>query len=260
MTAADIFRIMSTVTITQVICDLLARRLVFSKSRYSHSLQTLERARGRRDKVLSTTTSEPPTSRTSAKAIEKHNKKIQRVEDDFAEAAAKVSKFHTTPNILTSVVFLILYRVLSADYKGKVVAVLPFQPWSLVRRLTMRNVVLRDGFDIVAAMAFQRAAAMAGSSGGEDEGAGGPLLDGEGSGGVSRVFDSTQGCGFLFVYLLSNLTVKFLVHKLLGCKPPEGADKGVLNLMDDPQGKKILATLGMDDEELKEVKRSFGSS
>jgi len=124
----------------------------------------------------------------------------------------------------------------------------------------MRNVVLRDGFDIVAAMAFQRAAMMADSSDGvgEDDGAGGGLLDEEGAGAMPRVFDSTQGCGFLFLYILSNMTVKFLVHKLLGCKPPEGADKGVLNLMDDPQGKKILASLGMDDEELKEVKSAFG--
>jgi len=75
---------------------------------------------------------------------------------------------------------------------------------------------------------------------------------------VPRVFCATQGCGFLFLYILSNMSVKFLVHKLLGRKPPDGADKGVLNLMDDPQGKKILHSLGMDAEELKEVKSTFG--
>jgi len=124
------------------------------------------------------------------------------------------------------------------------VAILPFQPWGLVKRLTLRGLTLDGKFDVVNTLM-------------------GGLVERVGAGSninlsVPRVFCVTQGCGFLFLYILSNMSVKFLVHKLLGRKPPDGADKGVLNLMDDPQGKKILHSLGMDADELKEVKTSFG--
>ena len=67
--------------------------------------------------------------------------------------------------------------------------------------------------------------------------------------------DVNQACGFLFVYIMSNLSVKFVVHKILGQKPPEGADKGLLNMFDDPRSQKMLESFGVDKEELQEMKK-----
>lgn len=224
MTASDIFRVMSTVAITQATCDILAERFVYSKEKYKHAVQSFKRAQTKRDKILSSS-----PSGTSAKSAEKHTKKCQRAEDEYSEAASNVAKMHTTPGLLTSVVFIIVLRILSMEYSGKIIAILPFEPWSLLRRLTSRGL----NFDPNSALLQN----IAKSS--------------------SRVFSSTQGCSFLFIYILSQLSVKFIVHQFLGRNPPAGADKGVLNLMDDPKSKRVLNTLGMDENDIKEVKNTF---
>jgi hypothetical protein len=240
MTASDIIRIVSTVAMTQVVCDVLANRYVYSKEKYADALERMERNRIKRDKVLasvqeSTINDSNATnakgnkklSGSAAKALEKQAKKVERAEDDFNTAASNVARLHTTPNILTAVVFIILYRVLSFEFKGKVVAVLPFHPWKLVRRLSQRG--LKFSTELVEIS---------------------PVV-GMGNG---RVTDMNQVCGFLFIYLMANLSVKFVVNKLLGRKPPVGADKGILSMVDDPRSVKILETLGVDKEELQEMK------
>ena len=225
MTVSDIVRIMSTVAVTQCICDILSQRFIFSKEAYKRSVSSLERARAKRDKIVASASEKPPVG---AKAIEKNAKKIQRAQDEFAEAAADVAKRHTAPNLFTSMVFLILYRVLSLEYSGKVIAVLPFQPWSLIRRLSMRGISIAPAFKMEVNSA---------------------------DGIVSRVSDPSQACAFMFIYVLSNLSAKFIVHKLIGRKPPSGADKGLSTMLDDPRNQKFLQGMGVDTEELKEVKK-----
>mmetsp|Transcript_170 Transcript_170/g.249 ORF Transcript_170/g.249 Transcript_170/m.249 type:complete len:228 (-) Transcript_170:324-1007(-) len=227
MTASDIFRIVYTVAITQAVCDILTKRFVYSKEPYQRSLSTLERARIRRDKAVASVTN---VGATTARAAEKNAKKVQRAQDEFAEACADVARRHTGPSLLCSIVFVILYRVLSLEYSGKVVAVLPFQPWSIIQKFSMRGISFDPGFEF-------------------------PSEDANGF--LPRVHDPSQGCSFLFIYVMSTLSVKYFVNKILGEKPPSGADKGILNLLDDPRSQRMLEGLGLDTEDLNAAKKLF---
>jgi len=227
MTASDIVRIISTVGVIQGICDIMAQKFVFTKQPYLKSIATLERSRTKRDKTLSATSNE----KISAKSAEKNAKKIQRAQDEYAEACADVAKRHTFPGLATSIVFVILYRILSMEYSGKIIAVLPFQPWSLVRRFTLRGIVIDPAIFTV------------------------PPLAADGT--IPRVSNSTQACAFLFVYILSTLSVKYAVHKLVGKTAPTGADKGISTMLDDPKSQKFLRGLGVDTMELNEAKKMW---
>lgn len=226
MTVHDILRIAATVTVTQVTTDFLARRFVFNQESYQRALSTFERAKLKRDKTLATT---PPqatatssaVSKTSAKALEKNAKKIQRVQNDFSDAAAAVAQKHTPSSFLTSILFLILYRVLSTEYSGKVVAVLPFEPWRIVRRITIK------GLDISA-----------------DDLA------------SSDYTDLNRSCSFLFVYMLCTLSLKFVTHKICAVHPPKGADKGVSTFLDTAKSQRLLKSFGVDTEEFNEVRKA----
>lgn len=59
-------------------------QFVFTKQPYLKSIATLERSRTKRDKTLSATSNE----KISAKSAEKNAKKIQRAQDEYAEACA----------------------------------------------------------------------------------------------------------------------------------------------------------------------------
>ncbi len=221
MTTSDILYIISTVAVTQAVCDLLANKFVFSSEVYHDRLSSLERARIKRNKAISS----PAPNSTSAKAIDKHNRKIKMAEDDYAMAASALSQKHIGPNMASSLVFIMLYRILSFEYSGTVIAVLPYEPWGILRKLSMRGISFEDGYELQSAV------------------------------NVERIQGVNQACGFLFIYLLCTMSVKFLVHNVLGTKPPKGADKGFMNLLDDPRGQKVLQGLGVDTEEINEMRK-----
>lgn len=52
MTVSDIGKIVSAVTATQLVADLLSRRYIFQSERYKRQVTSLERAKGRRDKTV----------------------------------------------------------------------------------------------------------------------------------------------------------------------------------------------------------------
>ena len=238
MTASDIFHVISIVAITQALCDLAARKLIFSQESYKRSVSAFERAKWKYDRAMATAAEQQKqkqqqqqqqqsstkkgqtTSSTSMKNAEKNAKKLKRIEDDYNESIAEITKRHSPSAVFTSIVFIILYRVLSLEYEGKIVAVLPFQPWSLVRRMSLRSLDIAD----FAALS-------------ED----------------SKVQHAHQACAFFFVYVLSTMSVKFIVNKLVGVQPPQGADKGFGALLDDPSSQKILKTMGVDTNELKQT-------
>jgi hypothetical protein len=53
------------------------------------------------------------------------------------------------------------------------------------------------------------------------------------------------------------MSVKFLVNLLLGTKKPIGTEKSLLDIVDDPRGKKILEELGVDTEEIRELRKNL---
>lgn len=227
MTVSDILYIVSTVAITQAICDVIANKLVYSTDDYVDAVSTLERMRVKRDKVLAQPAPQAPDlqHKTNTKSIEKYKKRLKAVEDDYAAASGHVSRKHIAPRIYTSIVFFLLYRILSAEYNGKIVALLPFEPWGLIRRFSMRGITFEQGFIMETTS--------------------------------NRVESSHQACNFLFVYILCNMSVKFIVNLVLGTTKTSGTGGSLLDILDDPRGKKILDAWGLDVEEVREWRKNL---
>eukprot|EP00566_Odontella_aurita_P022282 CAMPEP_0113553844 /NCGR_PEP_ID=MMETSP0015_2-20120614/15830_1 /TAXON_ID=2838 /ORGANISM="Odontella" /LENGTH=232 /DNA_ID=CAMNT_0000454941 /DNA_START=20 /DNA_END=718 /DNA_ORIENTATION=- /assembly_acc=CAM_ASM_000160 len=232
MTASEILRIAATVAVVQAICDILSRRFVYSQEPYKRACAAFERATNKRDKIVAAAKSSVdgrPKKGVSTNQ-EKNAKKIQRAEDDCSESAAEVARRHTQPGFFSSLVFIILYRILSTEHSGKVIAVLPFQPWGLIRRMSMRGINIdTDALELPSAAA----------------------------GIVTKVSHHSQACSFAFVYILCTLSVKFLINKLIGAHPPKGADGGMGTILDAPKSQRMLKNLGVDTEELKEARKAF---
>ena len=191
MTCSDISTIFITVAITQLLCDLLARHFIFSSESYVRAKARLERLEVQCDKLTSTS-----------------SKKGQRLIVDRTEARSQLAKKHTAPQIGTSLVFVVLYRILAAEHAGNVMGVMPFLPLSFLQRLTARGIDFGDQHP------------------------------------------AGQGCAFVFLYILSTLTVKFYVHQAMSIHPPKGADGGLLTMMEDSNSQRLLKAWGLDNETL----------
>lgn len=226
---------MFLVAVTQLACDTLAKKTVYSKEPYKRAVSAFLRAKAKRDKIVNPDTSNDnnnnakQSSGKSAQAEAKAAKKLQRAEDDMKEAAASVATRHTSPGFFSSIAFIILYRILSIEYAGKVVAVLPFQPWGLLKRMTMKGLHFSSDQD-----AMEK------------------VLSGS-----AKVSHPSQACSFIFIYILCTVSVKFFMNKFVGVQPPKGADKGVSTLLDAPKSQRALQSLGVDTDELNEVRKAF---
>lgn len=227
MPVSDIIYIISTVAVVQGICDTAANRFIFSSEAYKDRVSALGRAKAKRDKIIAQAAQNPinVNSNSSAKAKDKQMKKIQRAEDDYRVAISNVTQKHVVPNILTSMVFFMLYKILNVEYQGKVVAMLPFTPIKFLQRFTMRGLEFNPDFD------FQ--------------------------GSTQRVQNMEQACGFLVVYMLCTMSVKFIVKQVVGSKPPSDADKGFFAMLDDPRGQRFLSQLGVDVDEFNEIRKTM---
>jgi hypothetical protein len=208
MTASEILNIVVTVAISQLVIDLLANHFIFKGKNYIRSVELLERARWNLEKAEA----------DAAKNPSKHAKRLLRAKDEFSGACANVASRHNGPGMFGSIYFLILLRILGAEYKGKLMAVIPFVPLKFIQRVTTRGL---DWSKVDTVASFE---------------------------GISIGYQ--QGASFLFVYMLSALSVKHFVHLLVGIQPPSGADRGVMAFLDSPQGKRIARSLGVDPDEL----------
>mmetsp|Transcript_4423 Transcript_4423/g.8726 ORF Transcript_4423/g.8726 Transcript_4423/m.8726 type:complete len:188 (-) Transcript_4423:1574-2137(-) len=70
---------------------------------------------------------------------ERHAKKIQKLEADFKEAMAKMNGMKLVVNITIGLLYMLAYRVLSMRFHGQVVGTLPFIPFEMMRRMSMRG-------------------------------------------------------------------------------------------------------------------------
>ena len=231
MPCSEILRIVTTIATLQMVCDLLAYWRVYSRAPYQHAVEKLYRFQAKWDQVQqqqqqaaaaaastgimgATSTNKKSTnsnSNSSRKQQEQNAKKLQRAENDYKNALTAVAGRHTLPNMATSVIFLVLMIVLGADFKGRIVALLPFAPFRWLRKMTARNLeFIHDDMD---------AAAAADDGGGDD---------------VKSIM--VQACSFTFIYVLTTTSVKFYVHQLFGYKAPRGADS-LFALADSPLGR-----------------------
>ena len=216
MTAQDIIRVAITVSVTQIVVDLMAIQFVYKKEPYKRAVNALERAQTKYDKLAKET-----ASKTSGKQQDKVKKRMDRAKDDLGEAKSEVAKRHSGPGMASSFLFMLMFRILGAEHSGKVMGVLPFVPWRLLQKVTLRG--LNFGDDLGASV-FKE------------------------STGVDTV---QQACSFVIIYLLCNMGVKFYVHKIVGEAPPSGAEGGLMAVMESPKIAKGLRQLGLDPDDLK---------
>ena len=207
MPTADILNIIATVAVVQLGCDLFAHYFVFAKDPYQRFLGRLSREKHKLTKL--------EQGNPDGKLVsEKQQKKLTKAKEDVAEIVAEISKKHMSTSLFTSIAFLILYRILGTEYYGKVIAILPFVPFRLMRKLTMRGLEMNlDNFE--------------------------PMVG---------IADPNQACSFLFVYMLSTFSVKFFISQAFGTKPPVGAESGLMAVADAPQTQKLLKHFGLDNE------------
>jgi calcium load-activated calcium channel len=206
MTASDISSLLCTVGICQLIADLCANAMVFQKEPYIRACAQLDRAKWKLDKAAA-----------DFAKNQKHAKRHQLAKDEHAEAISNCARRHVGPSLMTSLFFIILLRILGTEHKGEIVAVLPFEPFSMMRRLSQRGLAWQDDATL----------AVEGSE-------------------IQR----SQAASFLFLYFLCGLSVKYFVHQAFGTKPPPGADNGLLSMMESPQNKRLLKSMGIDPDEL----------
>lgn len=207
MTAPEILSIVTTLGISQLAFDLLAKWLVYNKEPYQRACGALERAKWKLSKA-----------EADAKKNEKHAKRLQRAKDEWGEACANVAQRHTAPGMLTSVFFVLLLKILGTEHKGNVMAILPFVSFNLMTKVTGRGL---DWSNV-------------------------PVSALEGT-----EIQTKQATSFLFIYLLCGLSVKFFVNKAVGTQPPEGADKGIMTVMESPKGQRLMKSFGIDPDDLK---------
>jgi uncharacterized membrane protein (DUF106 family) len=219
MPGEDIIRIACTVGVTQVVCDLLARQFLFQKEPYKRALERFERAQSSYDKVA-----KEYEAKKDTKQQEKVKKRLDRAKNELGERKAEVAKTHSGAGIMTSFVFLLLFRILGAEHGGKIMGIIPFVPFGLLRKVTMRG--LDFGGDHSAVVAL--------------------LKDSTG------VNSAEQACSYVIIYLLSNMSVKFFLHKAIGEAPPAGADQGLYSVMESPSIARGLKQMGLDPDELKQ--------
>ena len=67
------------------------------------------------------------------KKSEKHRKKYDRAKADYSTACADVARRHFAPNMLSSIFFIILLRILGTEHKGKVSFVMNKKPHTVTR-------------------------------------------------------------------------------------------------------------------------------
>lgn len=239
MTASEILHIVVTVAAVQLVCDLLAHWRIYSQEPYQRSLDKLSRCQfkvaqlkakeeqqsnsNKTNKTAATAAAATPAKTTkNANKLERNAKVVQRANDDHSNALANVAQHHTVPGVLTSLVFLILMRILGTDLKGKIVAILPYAPFSLLQRVTAR------GLDFGAAAASAAPPPEVGPS----------------------VSSLAQAASFTFIYMLTAASVKYYVHLLVSTAPPVGAES-LMAMVDSPHGHHVMKSLGMDPADFK---------
>jgi len=250
MTVSDIGKIVFAVASTEFLTCILSRRLIFQSESYTKLVNSFERAKVRRDKTDTSvaakkTAREKQSQQKSQKSVEKDAKKLQRENEELSGFAAEVARRHTMAAFYSSIAFLILYRILAAEYAGKVVALLPFEPFRLLRRITFRG--LSDWTATEVHSHWMQ------SEGGPEA-----TTPGENASLSPDVTSAAQACAFAFIYILCSLSVKMMVNMAFGTKPPPGADDGVGTLIDAPQSQKMMKNFGLDANEVKEARKAVG--
>lgn len=251
MTGAFIGKIVFAVASTEFITCIVSRKFIFQRESYKNLVSSFDRAKARRDKTIASLAAKKEasdknkTQQRAQKTRDKDAKKLQRDEEELSVFAAELARRHTMASFYSSIAFLILYRILAAEYAGKVVGLLPFD-LPMLQRITFRGLSPMPVAEVHSQwMQFtERRPEMTSLE------ASTPLFP--------DVTSAGQACSFSFIYILCSLSVKMMVNMMFGTKPPPGADKGVGTLIEAPQSQALMKSFGLDTDDVKEAKRAVG--
>ena len=296
MTASDIIQIVITVGVVQIIMDIFFNWYIFNQPPYQRALDTVQRTKIKlqqyqiqlqnqqvvqEEKTASTsaasnnknaTTKKGSVSASSSGAMKKKNEKNSKkhsiLESDYKEAVGVVASLHVTPNIISTLIFLIVLRILGTEYSGHVVAVLPFEPIPFVRRLTHRGlnyglpnvkelsnliVLVPSATDATATVTTAEKIVTISASSDDSKKENDGDNNNEGTKQQQEkvhVRSAAQACSFMFLYMLSTISIKFYIHKLIGVQPPSDS-QGLMSILESTTGQRLLYTAtGMDANDI----------
>ena len=250
MTISAIGNIALAVGITELLACIISRKIIFQSKSYTRTVAYHEKATARRDKtVASLAVKHPSQQPKSQKHAERDNKRLEWENKEVSSLAAEIAKRHSQVSVCQSIAFLVLYRILAVEFSGIIVGLLPFQPFTLLQRMTFR------GFSNMTISEVQ-SLWMEQSNGGYS----GP--DGTIPGAMGSVHpdvsSASQACSFAFIFFLCSFSIKAIVQTAFGTKPPPGADDYVGSVIDAPQGQKLLNNFGLKAEEVKDARKALG--
>ena len=232
MTASEILNIAVTVGVIQLLCDIVSNYIVYKGENYQRCLASLERTKWKYDKAKQDSTKNPEK--------QTNIKRLQRAKDEYGEVISEVARKHTGPGIMTSIMFVLLLRILGTEHSGKIIAFVPFVPFNFVS-----NKIITRGVDVndITKVLNNNPYILLNDGSGEDG-----ASTASTAGGAVHVKQITT---FLFIYLLSTFSIKYYVNKLFGTKPPTGADNGLMSIMESPKSQRMLKSMGIDPDEYK---------
>mmetsp|Transcript_10185 Transcript_10185/g.31148 ORF Transcript_10185/g.31148 Transcript_10185/m.31148 type:complete len:188 (-) Transcript_10185:47-610(-) len=73
-----------------------------------------------------------------------HDKKLQRINEDIKKTSTTMNGQKFKLNIVISIFYMIIYRIVSRYFYGKAVATLPFDPITYIRGMTHRGIEGED--------------------------------------------------------------------------------------------------------------------
>ena len=235
MTASEILNIAVTVGVIQLLCDVVSNYVVYKGENYQRCLASLERTKWKYDKAKQDSTKNPEK--------QTNIKRLQRAKDEYGEVISEVARKHTGPSIMTSIMFVILLRILGTEHSGKIIAFVPFVPFNFVsNKMITRGIDVTDITKVLNNSPYILLNEIAGDDGASTSST---------SGGGGAVLHVKQITTFLFIYLLSTFSIKYYVNKLFGTKPPSGADNGLMSIMESPRSQRMLKSMGIDPDEYK---------
>ncbi|GKZ01534.1 hypothetical protein MPSEU_001104000 [Mayamaea pseudoterrestris] len=195
--SSDIIRIATTVGLVQLVCSFVANRYYFTKDEYLRAVEAVHRCKWNLQREQELLRHASNSSNVSI-----HETKIVKYQETLRKANATLGAYFVFPNVITAIIFMILLRILAAEFGGRIVAFLPFAPFTLLHRLTGRGLEFAE-------------ISVNGLFGNNDDS-------------LVALYDIRQAASYMFVYVLCNLSVKVYVNQLFGTAAPPGAEGALM--------------------------------
>jgi len=252
MTVNDIGKIALSVGVTQLLADLLSHKLIYQSDHYKKKAATFQRAKEKHEKTAAALASKrrmyeeqkrdqkrnilgkKTSQQISEKSLEKDEKKLKFESDDLTRLADEVVRSHKFATIYASIASLLMFQKLKTEYSGKIVALLPFQPFYLLQKMTFWGLAEAAGVKSSTEFHFQWVKAL---------GAGEDSIT-KPTSPFPAVPHASQACAFAFIYFLCSMTVKMMIGMIFAVKPPPGADETVATLF-ERKSKNIMEKFGL---------------